>query len=85
MTIDGLFIFKRHFIKYSEIFLKYRNFCTKMSDNRCQWMERAKRVVPVLTNDRHKGQCGRIGVFGGSIEYTGAPYFSGEKVFFSEF
>lgn len=25
----------------------------------------------------HKGQAGRIGIIGGSVEYTGAPYFAG--------
>jgi len=33
-------------------------------------------IIPPLTNDLHKGQCGRIGVIGGSREYTGAPYFA---------
>ncbi|XP_053946854.1 ATP-dependent (S)-NAD(P)H-hydrate dehydratase [Anastrepha ludens] len=39
-------------------------------------------VVPKLNatnssgDQRHKGQAGRIGVIGGSLEYTGAPYFS---------
>lgn len=27
--------------------------------------------------NRHKGQAGRIGIIGGSLEYTGAPYFAG--------
>lgn len=31
----------------------------------------AKKLAPPLSNDRHKGQAGRIGIFGGSIEYTG--------------
>lgn len=35
-----------------------------------------KQLVPPLSKDRHKGQAGRIGVFGGSLEYTGAPYFA---------
>lgn len=52
-----------------------------MSDNKCQWLERVKRTIPELTDDRHKGQYGRIGVFGGSMEYTGAPYFAGESFF----
>lgn len=36
------------------------------------------KFIPKLeqTSDRHKGQMGRIGVFGGSKEYTGAPYFA---------
>uniref|UniRef100_A0A6P7GC00 ATP-dependent (S)-NAD(P)H-hydrate dehydratase n=1 Tax=Diabrotica virgifera virgifera TaxID=50390 RepID=A0A6P7GC00_DIAVI len=38
--------------------------------------QRASRLAPPLTQDKHKGQAGRIGVFGGSLEYTGAPYFS---------
>jgi len=33
-------------------------------------------IIPALTFDLHKGQCGRIGVIGGSVEYTGAPYFA---------
>lgn len=34
-------------------------------------------LLPELRSDNHKGQCGRIGVFGGSLEFTGAPYYSG--------
>ena len=33
-------------------------------------------VIPMLSDDLHKGQSGRIGVVGGSVEYTGAPYFA---------
>lgn len=36
----------------------------------------SKRLAPPLDDKRHKGQAGRIGVFGGSLEYTGAPYFA---------
>ena len=25
----------------------------------------------------HKGEAGRIGIVGGSFEYTGAPYYAG--------
>lgn len=25
----------------------------------------------------HKGEAGRIGIIGGSFEYTGAPYYAG--------
>ncbi|EDW95365.1 ATP-dependent (S)-NAD(P)H-hydrate dehydratase [Drosophila yakuba] len=35
-----------------------------------------KTMVPKLVNNKHKGQYGRIGVIGGSLEYTGAPYFA---------
>lgn len=33
--------------------------------------------IPLLDNNHHKGQAGRIGIVGGSLEYTGAPYFAG--------
>ena len=33
-------------------------------------------IIPSLTEGLHKGQAGRIGIVGGSKEYTGAPYFS---------
>lgn len=36
-----------------------------------------KAIIPPLTNSLHKGMMGRIGIFGGSPEYTGAPYFAG--------
>ncbi|CAG8831577.1 17773_t:CDS:2, partial [Racocetra persica] len=34
------------------------------------------RLVPPLSYELHKGQSGRVGVIGGSEDYTGAPYFS---------
>lgn len=40
------------------------------------YIERARQCVPLLSNELHKGQAGRIGVIGGSFEYTGAPYFA---------
>ncbi|KAI0987852.1 hypothetical protein GJ496_000802, partial [Pomphorhynchus laevis] len=33
--------------------------------------------IPLLGRSLHKGQCGRIGIVGGSTEYSGAPYFAG--------
>lgn len=33
--------------------------------------------IPPLDGSSYKGQAGRIGVVGGSLEYTGAPYFAG--------
>lgn len=33
-------------------------------------------IIPPLNDRFHKGQAGRIGVIGGSREFTGAPYFS---------
>lgn len=41
-----------------------------------QYLSNIKEFIPPLTPDLHKGQCGRIGVVGGSSEYTGAPYFA---------
>ncbi|ORX50890.1 Ribokinase-like protein [Hesseltinella vesiculosa] len=36
-----------------------------------------KHFLPSLSTHFHKGEAGRIGIVGGSEEYTGAPYFSG--------
>ncbi|KAI9296511.1 carbohydrate kinase [Neoconidiobolus thromboides FSU 785] len=36
----------------------------------------AKKLLPILGGSHHKGQSGRVGVIGGSLEYTGAPYFA---------
>ncbi|XP_017884293.1 ATP-dependent (S)-NAD(P)H-hydrate dehydratase isoform X1 [Ceratina calcarata] len=35
-----------------------------------------RRIIPNLNNTKYKGQDGRIGIFGGSSEYTGAPYYT---------
>ncbi|CAN8099165.1 unnamed protein product [Discula destructiva] len=37
---------------------------------------RVRQMVPPMLDKFHKGQQGRIGVLGGSEDYTGAPYFS---------
>lgn len=34
------------------------------------------KMVPPMLETFHKGQLGRVGVFGGSEDYTGAPTFS---------
>jgi len=39
-------------------------------------LQKVKSIVPKLTSHMHKGQCGRIAVFGGCVLYTGAPYFA---------
>ncbi|KAI9209598.1 Ribokinase-like protein [Polychytrium aggregatum] len=36
-----------------------------------------RRLIPPLKPERYKGQAGRIGILGGSEEYSGAPYFAG--------
>lgn len=33
-------------------------------------------LIPPLSRSMHKGQAGRIGVVGGSKDYTGAPYYA---------
>lgn len=39
-------------------------------------LTKLKQLPPSLSQDKHKGEAGRIGVFGGSLEYTGAPYYA---------
>lgn len=48
----------------------------RVIDNQTLYLNRARQSVPLLSNDLHKGQAGRIGIVGGSFEYTGAPYFA---------
>ncbi|KAK1749325.1 H-hydrate dehydratase [Echria macrotheca] len=37
---------------------------------------RVRQMIPPMLDKFHKGQLGRVGVIGGSEDYTGAPYFS---------
>ncbi|CAE7209223.1 unnamed protein product [Rhizoctonia solani] len=39
-------------------------------------LEQIKQIIPPLSPKLHKGQAGRVGVIGGSQDYTGAPYFA---------
>ncbi|XP_055694940.1 ATP-dependent (S)-NAD(P)H-hydrate dehydratase [Lutzomyia longipalpis] len=59
------------------IFLRKSRNSHTMSDIFGDLMDRARAVVPRLETNLHKGQAGRIGIIGGSVEYTGAPYFAG--------
>ncbi|XP_065200677.1 ATP-dependent (S)-NAD(P)H-hydrate dehydratase isoform X2 [Planococcus citri] len=53
-------------------------FVKKMSSVPEQELQAAaKTLPPALSESKHKGQAGRIGIIGGSSEYTGAPYFAG--------
>ena len=36
-----------------------------------------RQIAPALDGQGHKGQAGRIGVLGGSVDYAGAPYYAG--------
>ncbi|KAL2270257.1 hypothetical protein VTJ83DRAFT_2441 [Remersonia thermophila] len=39
-------------------------------------LARVRMMIPPMLEKFHKGQLGRVGVIGGSEDYTGAPYFS---------
>lgn len=47
-----------------------------LNSSSTEHLKNIKKFIPKLTPELHKGQCGRIGVIGGSTEYTGAPYFA---------
>jgi len=34
------------------------------------------KIIPPLITSSHKGSSGRIGILGGSLQYTGAPYYA---------
>ncbi|KAI9433366.1 Ribokinase-like protein [Lactarius psammicola] len=38
--------------------------------------EQIRQIIPPLDGTLHKGQSGRVGVLGGDLEYTGAPFFA---------
>jgi len=39
-------------------------------------IEQLKQLIPPLNGTLHKGQSGRVGVLGGALDYTGAPFFA---------
>ncbi|KDN44696.1 Ribokinase-like protein [Tilletiaria anomala UBC 951] len=39
-------------------------------------LDEVRSIVPPLSEKMHKGQAGRVGVVGGSRDYTGAPFFA---------
>jgi len=47
-----------------------------MSTNVKRVLDEVKRIIPPLSTKLHKGQAGRVGVLGGSQDYTGAPFFA---------
>jgi ATP-dependent NAD(P)H-hydrate dehydratase len=47
-----------------------------ISQTEAQLLKASRTIVPSLRHDLYKGKAGRIGVIGGSFEYTGAPYFA---------
>lgn len=51
-------------------------FLTTMENDFSHHLNQLRSSVPALTSSMHKGDAGRIGVVGGSLEYTGAPYFA---------
>ncbi|KAF9879696.1 hypothetical protein CkaCkLH20_02507 [Colletotrichum karsti] len=47
-----------------------------MSSATKEILGRVQRMIPPMLEKFHKGQLGRVAVLGGSVDYTGAPYFS---------
>lgn len=39
-------------------------------------LNEVRQLIPPLSTEMHKGQAGRVAVLGGSLDYTGAPFFS---------
>ncbi|KAF9006096.1 H-hydrate dehydratase [Cyathus striatus] len=39
-------------------------------------LDQIKKLIPPLDGSLHKGQSGRVGVLGGALDYTGAPFFA---------
>lgn len=69
-----LFHFTSNHVRVFPKFFISRQFSDMAND---LWWQMVKEAVPKLSDPkRHKGQSGRIGVVGGSLEYTGAPYFA---------
>lgn len=61
----------------------FRTFATlsplkrSMSISEASLQKLIAQLPPPLSETKHKGEAGRIGIIGGSLEYTGAPYYAG--------
>ncbi|KAJ1607480.1 putative YjeF-like nucleotide binding protein [Cryptosporidium canis] len=62
------------------------SYCKHYSRSEYSWyppisqgklIDSVRNSIPNLSSDLRKGNLGRIGIIGGSKEYTGAPYFAG--------
>ena len=60
---------------FNDIFSRGQKRST-ISAKESEMLQKVKSIVPRLTPQLHKGECGRIAVFGGCVLYTGAPYFA---------
>lgn len=59
-----------------KIKLNYSTMSSASSTIDDRMLKASRKIVPVLNTSKYKGQDGRIGIFGGSSEYTGAPFFA---------
>ena len=41
-----------------------------------RFQAQVKQLIPTLSHSAYKGSNGRVGIIGGSVEYTGAPYYA---------
>jgi ATP-dependent NAD(P)H-hydrate dehydratase len=48
-----------------------------MSSTPSKTQSLVSKIIPTLSQSLHKGSCGRIGILGGSVEYSGSPFFAG--------
>ena len=48
-----------------------------MEETQNSLLDYCRKLLPAMNETNHKGGLGRIGVFGGSVEFTGAPYYAG--------
>lgn len=68
----------KNFLKTKNV-IKRINFSqfNNLTMDRTKIIQLLQKSIPPLDGTQHKGQAGRIGIVGGSLEYTGAPYFAG--------
>lgn len=50
----------------------------KLSRSDVVWKQAVKALIPPLLSSYHKGEMGRVGIIGGSTDYTGAPFYAAE-------
>lgn len=75
-----IIILPSSFLSFLLIFFQLTMITSNITLNNINYL--IKSFIPKLLSSLYKGQMGRIGIIGGSYDYTGAPYYSAQSTLY---